>query len=478
MAYTLIDDAPKAKFTLLDDSPVGAGDTPSTMLGGIRGAAESILEPAVAIGTGLIGSTVGNIAGMGREMLTGDFGKGTAEKTASSIRDAMTYQPRSQGARDNLQSVGKMMSASKLEGLPMAGQELPMIAKAIKQQAPLINAGIGAESEIVGGGLSSVKNAAQRAITPTLSPEAVALAGKAKMYGIPLRPDMLTNNSIIKMVGELLEKVPASGAKAAERQTAFNRAVMDSIGADKTTGKLTTDVFNTAMKTSGSKIGDIAKRNPITVTDDFVTKLANHADEVSKYGTDESARVVTNYVDELLSKSVDGVIPGEAFKSISTKLGRQISGAADKYPLMELQTIMHDGLAKTLSPDDLASLAQARKFYYNGKTIEPLVAKAQFGDVSPAGLMQSVTANKSMKASMARGTRGELGDIARVGQFIKEPGSSNTTERAIAAGLLGGGSMINPTTAGAVYAGANLYNRASPWLTDFLMQSQRGLLNP
>lgn len=65
MAYTLIDDAPKAKFTLLDDAPVGAGDTPlkpeqstsaNLIAGGLKGASDigtTLLRPIDAALNGL-----------------------------------------------------------------------------------------------------------------------------------------------------------------------------------------------------------------------------------------------------------------------------------------------------------------------------------------------------------------------------------------------------------------------------------------
>jgi hypothetical protein len=101
-----------------------------------------------------------------------------------------------------------------------------------------------------------------------------------------------------------------------------------------------------------------------------------------------------------------------------------------------------------------------------GKIIEPLVAKAKGGDISPQALMGAVTSDSSKKSMMARGKGGEIGDLARIGQaFLKEPPSSGTGERLGAYSLLTGGAVAEPHTAAGIVAAANLYNRLGPRLT-------------
>jgi len=55
-------------------------------------------EAALSAGTGVLSQLIGNVAGVGKEVLTGDFGKGTAEKTAQQVQQALTYQPRGEVA--------------------------------------------------------------------------------------------------------------------------------------------------------------------------------------------------------------------------------------------------------------------------------------------------------------------------------------------------------------------------------------------
>ena len=89
---------------------------PSTTLGQ---KALGVGETALTAGTGIIGQLLGNVAGVGKEFATGDFGKGTAEKTAQQVQQALTYQPRGQVAPEYLQNVQSAVEASKLAPTPL-----------------------------------------------------------------------------------------------------------------------------------------------------------------------------------------------------------------------------------------------------------------------------------------------------------------------------------------------------------------------
>lgn len=108
-----------------------------------------IWEPAAAIASGMAGQLAGTVAGVGKEIFTGDFGKGTAEKTAKGIMEKMQYQPPSQGGKDVLETIGTAFNESKFAGLPIMGNELPMIAQATKQQIPAISRAASVPGEIL-----------------------------------------------------------------------------------------------------------------------------------------------------------------------------------------------------------------------------------------------------------------------------------------------------------------------------------------
>jgi len=78
-------------------------------------------EAASSAGTGVLSQLIGNVAGVGKEVLTGDFGKGTAEKTAQQVQQALTYQPRGEVAPKILEGLQTAVEESKLAPTPITG---------------------------------------------------------------------------------------------------------------------------------------------------------------------------------------------------------------------------------------------------------------------------------------------------------------------------------------------------------------------
>lgn len=137
-------DALRAKYSAAPEQPAQQQQTPiparqDDILDSVRKISAGILEPAYTVVTGAIAQPIGNIIGAGREILTGDFGKGTAERTAKAVQEALTYKPRTIEGKDNLETVGKAFESSKLAGLPVVGNELPVVGRAIAQQRPLLS---------------------------------------------------------------------------------------------------------------------------------------------------------------------------------------------------------------------------------------------------------------------------------------------------------------------------------------------------
>ncbi len=111
------------------------------LLDPLRNAGETVMEIPLALGTGLGSMLAGNVAGVGKEILTGDFGKGTAARFANKFQEKYTYQPRSEGAKFLLGAAGDAFAASKIPVspyIPMSTAAPTMAAAAIKQQVPLM----------------------------------------------------------------------------------------------------------------------------------------------------------------------------------------------------------------------------------------------------------------------------------------------------------------------------------------------------
>jgi hypothetical protein len=432
------------------------------------------LEVPLSMATGIVGGLAGAIRG---GPLAIPFSKAkdakALEEEGGKLAEALTYQPRTQTGQELLGTVGNAINNSGIIGLPIGPEMMAatrMAAPAARQAGAAVKAATAPE-------VFMAKNAARKiasiSMLPKVNQETAQLASRAQQFGMKLTPDMLSGNKIARITGEAAAKVPFSGAPGEANQVAFNRSLIKMIGGDEAAHAMTPDIFGDALLSNGEKIGEISGRTHIPMNDSFAQALANHVDEAAKFQTEGNANILNSYVRELQNKAAQngGVIDGTAFRTLNSKIGRQIRGTTDgdlKNTLGDLQGSMFDALQANIAhPDDLAALMDARRKYAIAKTIEPLVAKSPTGDISPAGLMGRVTADGSGKTRMATGNGGDLGDLARVGQrFLKEPGSSNTAERGLAYTIMGGGALANlPVTAGVV-TGANLYNRLSPLLAN------------
>lgn len=415
-------------------------------------------EAALSAASGAAGAVIGPAAGVASRLTGSSMPE--AEKTAAKVSGAMTYEPRSKQGRELIGKVGEIADATKIAGLnPAVGME----ANALK--APAVNAarrGAGVAGEAV----SDAAGKAKLAVTPKVAPDRANLAVRAQELGIQLRPDMLSDHTLGRMIGEALEKVPLSGSKAEQRQQAFNQAVMKTIGAESKEGKLTPDVFEKAFNGAGKTIGDISERTPVPLDPAFAADLSKHLSNMSKETTDVK-NIVSSYVKDLHDAAENGVINGTQFRKINSQIGEQVRGTTDgdlRRALGNLQDDMQEALSRQLSGADKAALQDARKKYAIGIKLIPLVAKSETGDIRPASLMQAVTADKSGKRAMALGRGGDLGELAKIGQvFLKEPKSSGTAERNLAYGLIGDAGRVARDAV--IWPVANAYNRLGPKLS-------------
>lgn len=429
-------------------------------------------ETALSLGTGAIAGPIGAAGGILKGVSTGKFAKDReAEKYGSDLMGKLTYEPKTQKGKEYSGALGDFFKTAGIEGLGGLSGETAALGEAANVAKPAIAARAGQAASAIKNVPSAIgtgaKNVGSAAAKAAYSPEKLALAQKAQQYGLQLSPDMLSDNKVIKSIGEALRKVPASGAKTEANQTAFNQALIKQIGGDPKATKLTSEVYANAMKKSGEEIGRIGEQNGVKIDKAAKDAIFDFGKDVKKYETSDVKSVVSSYIKEIQDKSKGGTLDGTAFKKLNSKIGRQIRSTSNgdlKNSLGDLQEIMHDALEKSISKEDLASLKQSRANYAKGKTLEPLVAKTQTGDISGPSLMSRVTADKAGKSRMAMGQGGELGDLARIGQLMKDPASSGTAERGLAYGLLGGGAYANPGIAAGVYGGANLYNRLGQYL--------------
>lgn len=319
-------------------------------------------------------------------------------------------------------------------------------------------AGIGAGAA---PGLASLAGQGGKALVASsfgkVDPETQALARTAQAEGIPLKASQVSSSKVAKAIDSVTGQVPFSGSASFTdaQQRAFNAAVARTIG--ETADKITPQVFAQAKQRIGSEFDRLAAAASLPLDPQTTSKLRQVVQDTRDFYGDDSARLVTNVINRLANQNINGVVPGKAFQSIDSQITRAMASGGEKtVPLGDLQEALRDAVQKNLSPEDTAAWATARQQYRDLKTIEPLIAKEgqTSGNISPAALMGRVTANNAGRSSMAAGRRGDLGDLAAIGQrFVKDTVPDSGTARRIAIqdalkniGLLGAG-------AGATYAG-------------------------
>lgn len=301
---------------------------------------------------------------------------------------------------------------------------------------------------LAGGGAPALYGAGRQALATGAgkllsapSPQAAELANQALDAGIPLKASQVSPSKVAKLVDSVSAQVPFSGAQPFQevQQQAFNRAVGRTIGVDSPT--VTADVFAGAKQRIGSEFERLTANNNLPLTPELVGKLRAVADEAaSLYGAD-AQRPINTMIDRLLDQSQGGVVPGRAYQSIDSAIGKVIgSGGEKSVPLGDLRSVLRDAMDQSIRPEDQAAWTRARQQWRDLKTLEPLVAKDNIeGNISPGQLLGRVAANNSGKAAMASGRRGDLGNLANMGQrFLKQQiPDSGTAQRNFAGKALG-----------------------------------------
>lgn len=275
-----------------------------------------------------------------------------------------------------------------------------------------------------GGAYQALESGAARALGRA-DESTVALAQRANELGIPLKASQLSQSRPGKVIDSVTKNTPFSGGRAFDegQQEAFNKAVGRTIGLDDVT-KIGPDEFDRARRTIGAEFDRLTDSSSLSLNKDLAQKIRDVRDNAASYYGPDAKSMIDAITKRIVDQSQNGKLPGRAFQSIDSNLGRAIAkGGENSVPLGDLQEVLRDAMEASLPAADAAAWSRARAQWRDLKTIEPLVAKEGqvSGNISSAQLIGRVNANKSGKSAMARGDRGDLGDIAAVGQrFVKD----------------------------------------------------------
>jgi hypothetical protein len=301
-----------------------------------------------------------------------------------------------------------------------------------------------------------------KSLVGNVTPEALALAAKARAAGIPVNAAQLGDSKFLKTLSSAIEQMPfTGGAKAASNQrTAFTKAVSKTFGDD--VEKITPEVYAVNKKRLGQTFDDLAMRNTLSVDDALMSRLEGIASEANQMADDGTIKAVNSVIDRVLRQSnaaanevpnvaMAGVprhaasfeVPGAAYSSIDSMLSKSIKSGGEKGNyLSEVQKAIREAMDRSIAPEDQAAWTMARTQYKNLKAVRDIVARdAGDGNIPPTQLLNALNNSEAGKEAMAMGSRGQLGELGRIGrQFVRDQiPNSGTAQRAMAMGLIGGG---------------------------------------
>jgi hypothetical protein len=304
-------------------------------------------------------------------------------------------------------------------------------------------------------GAGMAGNALGNATIGTLDPETAQLAALARdKYGINVTAPQVSPSFPLKITSSTLNRLPFSGASASldAQSNAFQTGIASTIG--ENANRLTPDVMNSANQRIGNAFDMVANNTTIKADPIFQNKFLDSLIDATHELSPDELKPLHNIFDNIIDKiDPQGNIDGQTYQALTrgkTPLGRAIANPNPNisYYAQQIKDNLDDALQRSAPPEMQDLLTTARGQWRNLKTIEPLAAKAPGGAISPALLSNAINSNPFSKNALAYGRGGDLGELAQIGQrFLKEPGSSMTTERATSTALTGaagglGGAMI------------------------------------
>ena len=378
------------------------------------------------------------------------------------------------GAASALSGAARFLGGASTGSLPLRVASGGAVGALQGAEAAAINSGQSdqplstqlAQGAITGGAvgasvpaLQSIGNALSGAAA-NVAPEVAQIAQLARdRYGIQLTAPQLGMSPALSYANSALKMVPGSGvgAENAATQQQFNRAVAQTFG--ENTAKITPDVLTNAQRRIGGVMNTVERANPVRLDNTFLNDAAQIETNARTSLPDSEFGVIKRQLDNVMQNLQPGdTISGTTYGNLIHKgspldSALKSSDANIRNYATQIRDALRDSLTRSLSPEDSTAYQEARTQYKNLMTVRPLTLRADAtggpmpstGDVSPAALRAAVNRSYGENVAMEPPGRVPLNDLARIGQMMKEPPSSGTSER---------GSMMYAGVRGAELLGA------------------------
>ena len=253
--------------------------------------------------------------------------------------------------------------------------------------------------------------------------------------GVPLDLAQATGSRTAATLKNVASDAPFVNASTFPhvQQAAFNNAVLKTFGASGT--KATPAVMDTAARRIGAIFDDIATRNPVAVDSPLLDDLANVHEAAGRELSAADAAPIKAQIENVIDKAASngGNLDGKAYQNIRSSLGRLSTNSPNgsiRHFAGELRSGLDDALQRSVSPQDLDSLTNARRQYRAMKQTEDGIQN-DTDDISPAALANAI--DRKANASQSVYGRGDqtLVQLANAGKLMLGKGTANsgTTRR-------------------------------------------------
>lgn len=303
-------------------------------------------------------------------------------------------------------------------------------AAAVAEQVAPDNPYVELAASILGGGLAAGGiSAAKKAITPfEITPQRAAMNDIMRQEGVDLTPGQMTGSKGLQYAESELGGQQI--ANLSERQSEqFTQAALSRAGI--AAERATPEVIDNAFTTIGQQFDDLALRNTLIPDQQLGQDIGATVREYNNL-VPEAARapIINNLLGDVVAAlRANGNIPGEAYQSLTSRLGRMARGARQDPQLSDaLQGIrgaLDGAMERSIqanNPSDLGGWQQARTDYRNLLVLETAASRAgentAMGLISPANLRSAVAAQG--KRGYVRG-QGDFADLARGGVATMTP---------------------------------------------------------
>lgn len=329
-------------------------------------------------------------------------------------------------------------------------------------------------------------NLASRLVTPNPSdPARQAAVKNLDRLGVQTTAGQRTGSKPLQYMESEIGGRAAENITTAQKEQ-FTRAALQRAGIYG--DRATPEVLRKAYSTLGDDFDSLAKANRAIVDQTFVDDLARTADEYSLIGAPEEKIKALERFAHRIGQTIDpttGTIPGDAYKSLRSSIGRAAASGSDpdfSFVLRQFQdaldSAMERGMVAAGSPD-VGAWQAVRQRYKDFLVLERAVGGpgGVEGLVSPAKLRQALE-TVSGRRNYVLG-RNSFDDLARSGsQIMRELPQSGTASRLAVRGLgQGAGAMVGALGSGGdigTMAGGALAGSALPALAGRAVMSRPG----